>query len=219
MTNVRTTHYCLGSVVGPHPYPMMVRDFQAVIGRETRRQIVQAEGRLPDYLLACVGGGSNAIGLFHSFLADRGVRCIGVEAGGKRLVPGQHAATLVKGSLGVLHGAKSKVLQDRHGQILPTQSIAAGLDYPGVGPEHAYYQRLGRIDYVAVSDRTALAACTLLARTEGILPALEPAHALAHLARLAPRLSRRSVVIVCLSGRGDKDMDTIAAHLDGTNGA
>jgi len=213
VTNVRTTHYCLGSVVGPHPYPMLVREFQAVIGRETRRQILGAEGKLPDYLIACVGGGSNAIGLFHPFVRDRHVRFIGVEAGGTGLVPGHHAATLVKGTPGVLHGARSLVLQDRHGQILKTFSIAPGLDYPGVGPEHAYYQRIGRARYVAVSDKQALASCRLLTQTEGIIPALEPAHAIAYLARLAPRLPKRSLVVLCLSGRGDKDVETISQQL------
>ncbi len=213
VTNVRTTHYCLGSVVGPHPYPMLVREFQAVIGREARRQILEERGRLPDYLLACVGGGSNAIGLFHPFAQDRRVRFIGVEAGGEKLRPGHHAATLVKGSPGVLHGARSLVLQDRDGQILETRSIAAGLDYPGVGPEHAYYKRIGRARYVAVSDKAALEGCTLLAKTEGIIPALEPAHAIAYLAKLARQLPKRTVVIVCLSGRGDKDVATIASVL------
>lgn len=219
VTNVRTTHYCLGSVVGPHPYPMLVREFQSVIGQEARRQILEAEGRLPDYLLACVGGGSNAIGLFHPFVRDRRVRFIGVEAGGTGLRAGRHAATLVKGSPGVLHGARSLVLQDRHGQILETRSIAAGLDYPGVGPEHAYYQRIGRARYVAVSDAAALKGCALLAETEGIIPALEPAHAIGYLARLAPTLPRRSLIILGLSGRGDKDVETLARHLttDGTN--
>ena len=214
VTNVRTTHYCLGSVVGPHPYPMLVREFQVVIGQEARRQILEAEGRLPNYLIACVGGGSNAIGLFHPFERDRRVRFIGVEAGGTGLTPGRHAATLVKGSPGVLHGARSLVLQDRHGQILETRSIAPGLDYPGVGPEHAYYQRVGRAQYVAVSDRQALRGCALLAKTEGIIPALEPAHAIAYLARAARRLSKRHLVILGLSGRGDKDVETLAKHLD-----
>ncbi len=204
VTTVRTSHYCIGSVVGPHPYPMLVRDFQAVIGQEARRQILQLEGRLPDVLVACVGGGSNAIGLFHPFVKDRRVQLIGVEAGG--------AATLVKGRPGVLHGAFSLLLQDRFGQVLPTESIAAGLDYPGVGPEHAYYQLSRRARYVAVSDRQALQGCKLLARTEGILPALEPAHAIAYLKRAASRLKRNALMIVCLSGRGDKDVHTLAEH-------
>jgi tryptophan synthase beta chain len=213
VTTVRTTHYCIGSVVGPHPYPMLVRDFQSVIGQEARQQIRRATGRLADVLVACVGGGSNAIGLFHPFAGDRRVRLIGVEAGGTSLTPGHHAATLVKGRPGILHGAKSLLLQDRVGQVLSTASIAAGLDYPGVGPEHAYYQRIKRAQYVAVSDRAALRGCALLARTEGILPALEPAHALAYLEQLAPRLKRGSLVVVCLSGRGDKDVHIIGEHL------
>jgi tryptophan synthase beta chain len=212
VTTVRTSHYCIGSVVGPHPYPMMVRDFQAVIGQEARRQILRAEGRLPEVLLACVGGGSNAIGLFHPFAQDRRVRLIGVEAGGTGLTLGRHAATLVTGRPGVLHGAHSLLLQDRDGQVLPTHSISAGLDYPGVGPEHAYYQRTKRAAYVAVSDAQALEGVRLLATTEGIMPALEPAHALAYLRTLAPRLRRGALVIVGLSGRGDKDVETIARH-------
>ena len=218
VTTVRTSHYCIGSVVGPHPYPMLVRDFQAVIGREARRQILAAEGRLPAVLLACVGGGSNAIGLFHPFRRDRRVRFIGVEAGGSSLTPGHHAATLLRGRPGVLHGARSLLLQDRYGQVLPTASISAGLDYPGVGPEHAYYQLIGRARYAAVSDAQALRGAQLLARTEGILPALEPAHAIAYLEQLAPRLRRGAVVIVGLSGRGDKDVQTLADYL-GTDGA
>ena len=213
VTTVRTTHYCIGSVVGPHPYPLIVREFQSVIGREARRQILQAAGRLPHLLIACVGGGSNAIGLFHPFARDTRVRCIGVEAGGTSLAPGHHAATLVKGRPGVLHGAHSMLLQDRWGQVLPTASIAAGLDYPGVGPEHAYYQLTKRASYVAVSDAEALRGCELLAKTEGIVPALEPAHAIAHLQRLAPRLRRGTVVILGLSGRGDKDVHTLAQAL------
>ncbi len=213
VTTVGTSHYCIGSVVGPHPYPMLVRDFQSVIGIEARRQILKAEGRLPDVLVACVGGGSNAIGLFHPFARDRRVRCIGVEAGGSGLTPGRHAATLVKGRPGVLHGANSLLLQDREGQILSTESIAAGLDYPGVGPEHAYYQLVKRARYVAVTDRQALRGCQLLARTEGILPALEPAHAIAYLQRLVPTLKRGSIIILGLSGRGDKDVHTMAQHL------
>ena len=213
VTNVRTTYYCLGSVVGPHPYPWMVREFQSVIGREARRQILEAEGRLPDYLVACVGGGSNAIGLFHSFERDRRVRFIGVEAGGTRLTPGHHAATLVKGSPGVLHGARSLVLQDRDGQIAQTRSIAAGLDYPGVGPEHAFYQRTGRATYVAVSDAVALRGCRMLAQMEGILPALEPSHAIGYVMGRARRWPKRTLMIIGLSGRGDKDVETIAGRL------
>ena len=219
VTTVRTTHYCIGSVVGPHPYPMLVRDFQSVIGREARAQILQAEGRLPALLLACVGGGSNAIGLFHPFRNDRRVKMIGVEAGGTALTPGRHAATLVKGRPGVLHGAYSQLLQDRFGQVLTTHSISAGLDYPGVGPEHAFYQLSRRAAYVTASDAEALQGAQLLARTEGILPALEPAHAIGYLARLAPRLRRGAVVILGLSGRGDKDVQTIAERLSLLNGA
>ncbi len=213
VTTVRNTYYCLGSVVGPHPYPMMVRDFQAVIGKEARRQILKAAGRLPDVLVACVGGGSNAMGLFHPFIRDKRVRMIGVEAGGTSLRPGRHAATLVKGRTGVLHGAKSKLLQDAHGQVLATESISAGLDYPGVGPEHALFQLAGRATYVAASDAQALQGCKLLARTEGLLPALEPAHAIGYLKRLIPTLKRGSIVVVGLSGRGDKDMGTLAERL------
>jgi len=216
VTTIRTTHYCIGSVVGPHPYPRLVRDFQSVIGREARWQILQAEGRLPDALVACVGGGSNAIGLFQPFVKDRRVAFIGVEAGGSGLSDGHHAATLVKGRPGVLHGARSLLLQDRNGQILSTESIAAGLDYPGVGPEHAYYRITKRAKYVAVTDAQALRGAALLARTEGILPALEPAHAIAHLARHAPRLKRGTLVILGLSGRGDKDVHTLADHLHET---
>jgi tryptophan synthase beta subunit len=214
VTNVRTTHYCIGSAIGPHPYPLIVREFQSVIGREARRQILQAEGRLPDALLACVGGGSNAMGLFHPFVRDRRVRMIGVEAGGSGLTPGHHAATLVKGTPGVLHGTRSLLLQDAHGQILNTHSISAGLDYPGVGPEHAFYQQTGRAEYVAVADGTALRGCQLLARTEGIIPALEPAHAIGYLEVLRKRLRKGSLVLIGLSGRGDKDVQTIAAQLD-----
>ena len=215
VTRVRTTHYCLGSAIGPHPYPLLVREFQSVIGLEARKQILQAEGRLPNYLLACVGGGSNAIGLFHPFARDRRVRFIGVEAGGSALTPGKHAASLVKGSPGVLHGTRSLLLQDAHGQILPTHSISAGLDYPGVGPEHAYYQAIGRARYVTASDQEALRGCELLAKTEGIIPALEPAHAVGYLARIARTLPKRSLVIIGLSGRGDKDVETIARAVHG----
>jgi len=212
VTNVRTTHYIIGSVVGPHPYPMMVRDFQSVIGREARRQILAREKRLPDYLIACVGGGSNSIGLFYPFFKDKKVKFIGVEAAGCGLSSGKHAATLVKGDIGVLHGAKSDVLEDRFGQINIAHSVAAGLDYPGVGPEHAYYKRIGRAEYRAVTDREALRGFDLLSRLEGIIPALEPAHAIAYLKKIAPKLKSNSVVIVCLSGRGDKDIDIVYEH-------
>jgi tryptophan synthase beta chain len=209
VTNVRTTYYIIGSVVGPHPYPLLVRDFQSVIGQETRRQIKALEGRLPDYLIACVGGGSNSIGLFHPFFKDKKVKFIGVEAGGSGLSKGHHAATLVKGNIGVLHGAKSEVLEDRFGQINIAHSIAPGLDYPGVGPEHVYYKRIGRAEYRAVTDKEALAGFDLLSKSEGIIPALEPAHAIAYLRKMAPRLKRNALVVICLSGRGDKDIDIV----------
>ncbi len=218
VTNVRTTHYIIGSVVGPHPYPMMVRDFQSVIGREARRQILAKEKRLPDYLIACVGGGSNSIGLFHPFFKDKKVKFIGVEAAGRGLSSGKHAATLVKGDIGVLHGAKSDVLEDRFGQINIAHSVAPGLDYPGVGPEHAYYKRIGRAQYVAVTDREALRGFDLLSGLEGIIPALEPAHAIVYLRKIAPKLKSNSIVIVCLSGRGDKDIDIVYEHKSRTFG-
>lgn len=210
VTNVRTTHYVLGSCVGPHPYPWMVREFQSVIGRETRREMLNREGKLPDYLVACVGGGSNAIGLFHPFEKDKKVRFIGVEAAGLGLASKQHAATLVKGETGVLHGSKSLLLQDRDGQVQTAHSVSAGLDYPGVGPEHAYYQKTKRAQYVAVTDKEALDGFELLAKTEGIVPALEPAHAIAYVKKLAPKLSKRAVIVVNLSGRGDKDVEMVA---------
>jgi tryptophan synthase beta chain len=209
-TNVRTTHYILGSVLGPHPYPMMVRDFQSVIGRESRRQILRLEGRLPHALVACVGGGSNAIGLFTGFLKDREVRMIGVEAGGHGIDTGQHAARFATGRTGVFQGTKTVVLQDPNGQIQITHSVSAGLDYSAVGPEHAWYRDLGRVEYTSVTDKEALEAFDLLSRTEGIIPALESAHAIAHVAALAPRMSKRAVVIVNLSGRGDKDVQEVA---------
>lgn len=211
VTHVRDTFYVIGSVVGPHPYPRLVRDFQAVIGREARAQVLEHEGRLPDAVVACVGGGSNAMGLFSAFLEDASVRLVGVEAGGLGLETGQHAATLTAGSPGILHGAYTYVLQDAAGQILGTHSVSAGLDYPGVGPEHAYLKETGRAHYVAVPDTEAVEAFHLLARLEGILPALEPAHALASLRRLAQQLPRGAVVVVGLSGRGDKDIDTLRA--------
>lgn len=214
VTNVRNTHYILGSVVGPHPYPMMVRDFQSVIGQEARRQIKEQVGRLPNVIVACVGGGSNAMGIFHPFFADRSVRLIGVEAAGRGLEKGPHAATLVKGSVGILHGAKSFLLQDKDGQVEEAHSIAAGLDYPGVGPEHAYYKTIHRARYVAVTNREALEGFRLLAETEGILPAMEPAHAVAYLKKLAPRLKRGSTILLCLSGRGDKDVEMVSSHLE-----
>ena len=208
VTNVETTHYLLGSVVGPHPYPMMVRDFQSVIGHEAREQMLEATGRLPNYAVACVGGGSNAIGLFYPLLADDGVRMIGVEAGGEGTDTDKHAASLVAGRPGVLHGSLSYLLQDEDGQVRETHSISAGLDYPGVGPEHAYLKDSQRASYVAVSDAQALEGFRLLCETEGIIPALEPAHAIAYVAELAPTLSSDTIILVCLSGRGDKDLQT-----------
>ena len=210
VTNVETTHYLLGSAVGPHPYPMIVRDFQSVIGKEARSQILKAEGRLPDYVVACVGGGSNAIGIFSPFIQDDGVRLIGVEAGGEGLDQNKHAASLSAGRRGVLHGAMSYLLQDEHGQVLETHSISAGLDYPGVGPEHSYLKETGRAEYLAVGDREALEGFHLLCSTDGIIPALEPAHAIFHAARLASKLPESNIVLVCLSGRGDKDIHVVA---------
>ncbi|MFA5028343.1 MAG: tryptophan synthase subunit beta [Candidatus Methylomirabilota bacterium] len=213
VTNVETTYYVLGSVLGADPYPRMVRDFQAVLGREARRQILEAEGRLPGCLLACVGGGSNALGLFYPFLADAGVRMVGVEAGGFGIASGRHAARFAERIPGILHGTRSYVLQDADGQIRVTHSISAGLDYSGVGPEHAYYHDRGRIEYGSVTDEEALAGFRLLAETEGILPALESAHAVAYLSRLVPKLPRDGALILNLSGRGDKDVETVAAAL------
>jgi len=213
VTNVRTTHYMLGSVVGPHPYPMIVRDFQSVIGKETREQIMTSHSRLPDYIVACVGGGSNAIGIFHPFFNDSSVKFIGVEAAGQSMKNGNHAATLVAGRLGVLHGAKSYLLQDKHGQISDTKSIAPGLDYPGVGPEHSYYKDIGRATYVAVSDKEALEGFQLLATTEGIIPALESAHAVYYAAKIAPELGKNKLLVVNISGRGDKDITIVAEAL------
>lgn len=213
VTNVRTTYYIIGSVAGPHPYPLMVRDFQTVIGRETKRQIISKEGRLPDYLVACVGGGSNAMGLFHSFFDDKGVAFIGVEAAGLGLHSGKHAATLVAGKPGVLHGSKSNLLEDQYGQVKVAHSIAAGLDYPGVGPEHSYYKQIGRAEYVAVNDRQALEGFQLLARSEGIIPALETAHAIFYLKKLKQRIKKEAIVVVCLSGRGDKDTQSVSQIL------
>jgi len=213
VTNVTDTHYLLGSVVGPYPYPPMVRDFQAVIGRETRQQILTKVERLPDYIIACVGGGSNAIGIFHPFLNDKDVKFIGVEAAGRGLETGEHAASLMTGEVGVLHGAKSYVLQDSEGQIRETHSISAGLDYPGVGPEHSYLKDTGRASYVAVDDKEALDGFQLLCRAEGITPALEPAHAIFYVAKIAGSLSKEHIIVVNLSGRGDKDMGIVAEAL------
>ncbi len=213
VTNVTNTYYLLGSAVGPHPYPTIVRDFQSVIGKETKEQILAKCGRLPDYIVACVGGGSNAIGIFHPFLNEEQTKLIGVEAAGRGLATGKHAATLAAGEIGVLHGAKSYVLQDRHGQIRETYSISAGLDYPGVGPEHSYLKDTGRATYVAVTDEEALEGFKLLCYTEGIQPALEPAHAIFYAARLARTLSHEHIIIVNLSGRGDKDINIVADTL------
>ena len=207
--NVRNTHYLIGSVVGPHPYPQMVRDFQSVIGKETREQVQKKEGRLPDAIVACVGGGSNAIGIFYPFLSDD-VRLIGVEAAGKGIETGEHSASLCAGEAGVLHGALSYLLQDRFGQVLPTHSIAAGLDYPGVGPEHAMLKDASRVEYDAVADRDVLEAFGFLSRTEGIIPALESAHAVAYVMKNADRFGRDDVVVIYLSGRGDKDVAEVA---------
>jgi len=213
VTNVRDTHYIIGSVVGPHPFPTMVRDFHAITGQEARSQILELLGKLPDACVACVGGGSNAMGIFHPFVEDNLVRLIGVEAAGHGLSTPSHAAPLAKGSKGILHGSMSYVMQDKAGQILPTHSISAGLDYPGVGPEHSYLKDIGRAEYSSVTDEEALEAVELLCKLEGILPALESAHALAHLKILAPELGKSSVIIANLSGRGDKDVNTIRASL------
>jgi tryptophan synthase beta chain len=213
VTNVRNTYYLLGSAVGPHPYPVMVRDFQSIIGKEAREQILAKCNRLPDYIIACVGGGSNAIGIFHPFVNDKDVKFIGVEAAGRGIKTGKHAASLVAGTVGVLHGTKSYVLQDDAGQILGTQSIAAGLDYPGVGPEHSYYKKTGRATYIAVDDKDALEAFQLLCHTEGIVPALEPAHAISSAAKVASSLHKEQIIIVNLSGHGDKDMDIVVKAL------
>ncbi len=214
VTNVRTTHYLLGSALGPHPYPRMVRDFQRVIGEETRQQILQVEGRLPDLLIACVGGGSNAIGFFHPFLEDEGVAMVGVEAGGLGIASGKHAARFAdpkRGRPGVLHGTYTYVLQDEHGNILETHSISAGLDYPAIGPEHAWLREIGRAEYTYVTDDEALDAFQRLARWEGIIPALESAHAVAEAIKRAPRMQPDQILIINLSGRGDKDVPTLAA--------
>lgn len=214
VTNVETTHYIIGSVVGPHPYPMMVRDFQSVIGREARAQILELEGRLPGYVVACVGGGSNAMGIFYPFLEDEGVRLVGVEAAGRGLSTGAHAASLTGGRPGVLHGSLSYLLQDDAGQIKVAHSVSAGLDYPGVGPEHAYLKDTGRATYVAATDEEAIAGFALLSRSEGIIPALESAHAIAYLENLIRQAPSSEPVIVCLSGRGDKDVDVVARILE-----
>jgi tryptophan synthase beta chain len=217
VTNVESTHYLLGSVVGPHPYPTIVRDFQSVIGTEVKNQMLGAVGRLPDYGVACVGGGSNAMGLFHPFYRDDSVRLVGVEAAGEGLASGHHAAPLNAGAPGVLHGSLSYLLQDNAGQVQEAHSISAGLDYPGVGPEHSFYKDSGRAEYVGVTDTQALEGLTLLCETEGIIPALETAHAVYYGAELAKTLSPEKIVLICLSGRGDKDMDIVARALGETH--
>jgi len=214
VTNVADTYYLLGSVMGPHPYPVMVRDFQSVIGREARKQILEAEGRLPDLLIACVGGGSNSIGLFHEFIGDESVRMIGVEAGGRGSMLGEHAARFSGGSPGVLQGTRSYILQDENGQISTTHSVSAGLDYSAIGPEHAYLHDIGRISYSSASDSEALEAFRLLAQLEGIIPALESAHAIAEVIKAAPSMTSEQIMVVNLSGRGDKDVNTVAALLN-----
>ena len=217
VTHVRDTYYLIGSVAGPHPYPMMVRDFQSVIGRETKRQILQAEGRLPDFLIACVGGGSNAMGLFYPFRNHPTVQMIGVEAAGKGMKTKMHAATLCAGSVGVLHGSKTYLLQDGGGQVRDAYSIAAGLDYPGVGPEHSYFKETGRATYVSAGDKEALSAFRLLAACEGIIPAMESAHAIAYAMKLAPTLAKNRILILNLSGRGDKDTAYISEQAGGSS--
>jgi tryptophan synthase beta chain len=213
MGSVETTHYIIGSVAGPHPFPMMVRDFQSVIGKETREQSLKQIGKLPDYVIACVGGGSNAAGMFHPFVEDRSVKLIGVEAGGRGGALGQHAATLSQGKPGVLHGALSYVLQNEDGQTADVHSISAGLDYPGVGPEHSYWKDNKRVDYTSITDKEALDAFQVFAKTEGILPALETAHAIAQAIKLAPTLAKDQIIVINLSGRGDKDCQEVARLL------
>jgi len=214
ITNVRDTFYIIGSVAGPHPYPMMVRDFQSVIGREAREQILGTEGRLPDLLVACVGGGSNAMGLFYSFLEDADVQMAGVEAAGEGIETGHHSASIGDGSMGVLHGTKTYLLQDEHGQVKGAHSIAPGLDYPGVGPEHSHLNDSGRVSYVNVTDEEALRAFSYLSKVEGIIPALESAHAVAYAMKAAPSMPKDSILVICLSGRGDKDLNAVAHILE-----
>ncbi|GIP15137.1 tryptophan synthase beta chain [Paenibacillus montaniterrae] len=215
VSNVNDTYYILGSATGPHPYPMMVRDFQRIIGDESREQILKYEGKLPDYVVAAVGGGSNAIGMFYPFIEDEGVKLLGVEAAGRGVDTAEHAATMTKGRHGVFQGSMSYVLQDEHGQVQPAHSISAGLDYPGIGPEHSYLKDSGRADYVPITDQEALDALQELSRTEGIIPALESAHAIAQTIKLAPTLNKDQVVVVSLSGRGDKDVESIMGYLGG----
>jgi len=209
VTNVETTYYCIGSVVGPHPYPMMVRDFQSIIGEESKRQILEKENKLPNVITACVGGGSNAIGIFYSFMEENNVKMIGVEAGGLGLDTKKHAASLCKGGIGTLHGAMSYLLQDKDGQITETHSVAPGLDYPGVGPEHSYFKDQGVIEFTAITDEEALDAFNTLSQIEGIIPALESSHALAHAIKIAPDMPKESIILVNLSGRGDKDLEIV----------
>ncbi|MBN1694718.1 tryptophan synthase subunit beta [candidate division WOR-3 bacterium] len=213
VTNVETTHYCIGSVVGPHPYPMMIRDFQSVIGKETKKQILEKEYRLPDVITACVGGGSNAIGIFYPFIEENNIKMVGVEAGGLGLDTKKHAASLCTGGIGTLHGAMSYLLQDKDGQITETHSIAPGLDYPGVGPEHSYLKDKGIVEFTAISDEEALNAFNILSQTEGIIPALESSHAVAYAIKIAKDMSRESIIIVNLSGRGDKDLEIVEGVL------
>jgi tryptophan synthase beta chain len=215
VTNVESTFYCIGTIAGPHPYPMMVRDFQSIIGRETREQMQEAEGRLPDSLVACIGGGSNAMGLFHPFLDERGIEIYGVEAAGHGIETGMHAASIAGGRPGVLHGNRTYLLMNEDGQINEAHSISAGLDYPGIGPEHAWLNDLGRVTFLSATDDEALNAFQLLSKLEGIIPALEPAHAIAKVLELAPKKSKDHLMVVNLSGRGDKDLATVAAHLQG----
>ncbi|OGS20140.1 MAG: tryptophan synthase subunit beta [Elusimicrobia bacterium RIFOXYA2_FULL_39_19] len=213
VTNVENTFYVIGSVIGPHPYPLMVRTFQSIIGKEAKKQIMQAEGKLPDYLVACVGGGSNSMGLFAPFYNDKKVKMVGVEAGGLGVNTNKHSASITGGSVGILHGTKTYLLQDKYGQVLPTHSISAGLDYPGVGPEHSFYNDSKRAEYKAVNDKEALNAFHLLSEIEGIIPALEPAHAIAYLIKNARAFKKNDVIVVCLSGRGDKDLDIVNNQL------
>jgi tryptophan synthase beta chain len=210
VSSVRDTFYIIGTTAGPHPYPQMVRNFQSVIGRETKRQSLKTEGRTPDILIACVGGGSNAMGLFYPFLGEKNMDMFGVEAGGRGLNTSEHSASISAGKVGVLHGNKTYLLQDEYGQVRDAYSIAAGLDYPGVGPEHAYFHVTKRIKYVTVTDKEAIEAFSFLSRKEGIIPALESAHALAYSMKIAPGMAKNKIIIVCLSGRGDKDAQTIA---------
>ena len=214
VTNVDDTYYLIGSAIGPHPYPMIVRDFQKIIGLEAKEQILRQAGRLPDYAIACVGGGSNAIGLFYDFIKDSGVRLVGVEAGGEGVNTGRHSATITAGDVGVLHGSKTYLIQDENGQIIETHSISAGLDYPGVGPEHSWLSDIGRAEYVSVNDEDALEGFKLLCETEGIIPALEPAHAIHYVSKLAPTLAEDQIILVGLSGRGDKDMETVVKAMN-----